>query len=148
GLLRRLSSRRSGAWRMDTRSDPAPRLSHWPKRSGRCLERSIDEQEVSAPGVVARCGWSTRHFNADQFVVALAMNIAVGRAAIDGVKFPNLTNRNVVTQGERRTTMYCPSCGVRLAQALSYCNHCGANLSILTGDGKAESAETTTDTLV
>lgn len=44
--------------------------------------------------------------------------------------------------------MYCPTCGVRLAQALSYCNHCGANLSILKADGKAESIETTTDTLV
>jgi len=28
-------------------------------------------------------------------------------------------------------TMYCPSCGIQLAQALSYCNRCGANLSPL-----------------
>lgn len=27
--------------------------------------------------------------------------------------------------------MYCPSCGTQLAQALSYCKHCGANLSPL-----------------
>lgn len=27
--------------------------------------------------------------------------------------------------------MYCPSCGIQLAQALSYCNRCGANLSPL-----------------
>lgn len=24
--------------------------------------------------------------------------------------------------------MYCPTCGTKLAQALSYCNHCGASL--------------------
>jgi hypothetical protein len=44
--------------------------------------------------------------------------------------------------------MYCPTCGVRLAQALSYCNHCGTNLSTLKFNGKARKAETTTDTLV
>ncbi|HET6889572.1 MAG TPA: hypothetical protein VFH31_00605 [Pyrinomonadaceae bacterium] len=27
--------------------------------------------------------------------------------------------------------MYCPSCGIQLAQTLSYCNRCGANLSPL-----------------
>ena len=27
--------------------------------------------------------------------------------------------------------MYCPSCGTQLAQTLSYCNRCGANLSPL-----------------
>jgi len=44
--------------------------------------------------------------------------------------------------------MYCPTCGVRLAQSLSYCNHCGTNLSALKFNGKARKAETTTDTLV
>jgi hypothetical protein len=44
--------------------------------------------------------------------------------------------------------MYCPTCGGRLAQALSYCNHCGANLSTLNLVGKTGKAETTTDTLV
>lgn len=41
--------------------------------------------------------------------------------------------------------MFCPSCGARLAKALSYCNQCGANLSPLKAEGKRE---TTTDTLV
>lgn len=43
--------------------------------------------------------------------------------------------------------MYCPTCGARLAQTLSYCNHCGANLSALKVDGNAGKTETTTDTL-
>ena len=41
--------------------------------------------------------------------------------------------------------MFCPSCGARLAKALSYCNQCGANLSPLMVDGERE---TKTDTLV
>jgi hypothetical protein len=44
--------------------------------------------------------------------------------------------------------MYCPTCGARLAKALSYCNHCGTNLSTLKPDGKAGASGTTTDTLV
>jgi len=44
--------------------------------------------------------------------------------------------------------MYCPTCGARLAQALSYCNHCGANLNTLKVDHNAGTSETTTDTLV
>jgi hypothetical protein len=44
--------------------------------------------------------------------------------------------------------MYCPTCGARLAQALSYRNHRRANLSTLKLDGRAGKAETTTDTLV
>lgn len=43
--------------------------------------------------------------------------------------------------------MYCPSCGAHLAQTLSYCNLCGANLSVLKVDN-ARTADTTTDTLV
>jgi hypothetical protein len=39
--------------------------------------------------------------------------------------------------------MYCSSCGVAIAQGLSYCNHCGANLnrsdSIKKSEVKAES---------
>jgi hypothetical protein len=31
--------------------------------------------------------------------------------------------------------MYCPNCGSRLAKALSYCNHCGANLRPLVESG-------------
>jgi hypothetical protein len=36
--------------------------------------------------------------------------------------------------------MYCHKCGVRLAQALSYCNHCGASLSTSKDPGQAETA--------
>jgi hypothetical protein len=44
--------------------------------------------------------------------------------------------------------MHCPTCGVPLKQALSYCNHCGANLNTFKFDSKSGPAETTTDTLV
>ena len=36
--------------------------------------------------------------------------------------------------------MYCYTCGARLAKVLSYCNHCGANLSALKGQGQAGTA--------
>jgi hypothetical protein len=44
--------------------------------------------------------------------------------------------------------MYCPSCGARLAQALTYCNKCGANLSTLKVDRETGKTETTSDTLL
>src|SRR6266478_4525757 len=44
--------------------------------------------------------------------------------------------------------MYCHTCGARLAQSLSYCNHCGANLSTLKVQGQAETAGTAIDTLL
>ena len=44
--------------------------------------------------------------------------------------------------------MTCPTCGARLKQTLTYCNHCGANLSALKLDPEYGSAETTADTLV
>jgi hypothetical protein len=44
--------------------------------------------------------------------------------------------------------MYCQTCGGQLAQALSYCNHCGANLSPLKLQGQARAAETEVSTLV
>ena len=44
--------------------------------------------------------------------------------------------------------MYCQTCGTRLTQALSYCNHCGANLSPLKDQGPAGTAGTATDTLL
>jgi hypothetical protein len=44
--------------------------------------------------------------------------------------------------------MYCHTCGGQLAQALSYCNHCGANLSTLKVQGQAGTAGTETDTLL
>lgn len=40
--------------------------------------------------------------------------------------------------------MYCQTCGSRLTQSLSYCNHCGANLSTL----KAETVGMAIDTLL
>ena len=42
--------------------------------------------------------------------------------------------------------MYCSSCGVAVAQKLSYCNHCGAKLH--RGDSGAESSEVRRDMLV
>ena len=33
--------------------------------------------------------------------------------------------------------MYCPACGVAVAQGLSYCNHCGAKLNGRQGDGRS-----------
>jgi hypothetical protein len=37
--------------------------------------------------------------------------------------------------------MYCSSCGVALAQGLSYCNHCGAKLSGASGVNDSESPQ-------
>src|SRR5688500_88155 len=34
--------------------------------------------------------------------------------------------------------MYCPTCGVAVAQGLSYCNHCGAKLTGATGGESSE----------
>ncbi len=44
--------------------------------------------------------------------------------------------------------MYCQSCGAPLVQALSYCNHCGANLSALKVQDKTGTAGTAVDTLL
>ena len=44
--------------------------------------------------------------------------------------------------------MYCPTCGGRLAQALSYCNHCGANLTTLKVQGQAGTETRSIDTLL
>ena len=44
--------------------------------------------------------------------------------------------------------MYCHTCGGQLAHALSYCNHCGANLSTLKDQSQAGTAGTATDTLL
>jgi hypothetical protein len=43
--------------------------------------------------------------------------------------------------------MYCPSCGVAVAQGLSYCNYCGAKLSAA-GDNGLESPEVRPELLV
>jgi len=44
--------------------------------------------------------------------------------------------------------MYCPTCGVSLVAALSYCNHCGASLNSLQAQDKRDTAEEAIDTLV
>lgn len=44
--------------------------------------------------------------------------------------------------------MYCQKCGGRLVQSLSYCNHCGANLSTLKLQGQAETTGMAIDTLL
>src|SRR6266487_61456 len=44
--------------------------------------------------------------------------------------------------------MYCPSCGVAVAQGLSYCNYCGAKLSGVRGEGVVKSPEVKPEMLV
>jgi len=44
--------------------------------------------------------------------------------------------------------MYCHICGGRLAQALGYCNHCGAHLSTQKVQGQAGTASVAMDTLL
>ena len=44
--------------------------------------------------------------------------------------------------------MYCQTCGAQLAQPLSYCNHCGADLNTLKVEGQAGTAGTAIETLV
>ena len=44
--------------------------------------------------------------------------------------------------------MYCSSCGVAIAQGLSYCNQCGAKLSEAKGDNVIASSEAKPESLV
>src|SRR6059036_1756592 len=44
--------------------------------------------------------------------------------------------------------MYCSSCGVAVAQGLSYCNYCGAKLSGVKGDSIIKSPEVKPESLV
>ena len=44
--------------------------------------------------------------------------------------------------------MYCSSCGVAVAQGLSYCNHCGAKLNGAKGDSVIKSSEVKPEKLV
>jgi len=44
--------------------------------------------------------------------------------------------------------MYCSSCGVAVAQGLSYCNYCGAKLSGANGDNVIKSPEVKPELLV
>jgi len=44
--------------------------------------------------------------------------------------------------------MYCPSCGVSVAQGLSYCNYCGAKLSGAKNDSLIKSSELRAESLI
>ena len=44
--------------------------------------------------------------------------------------------------------MYCSTCGVAVAQSLSYCNYCGAKLNGVKGDDSARSPEVRPELLV
>ena len=44
--------------------------------------------------------------------------------------------------------MYCSSCGVAVAQGLSYCNYCGAKLNGVKGDTRIKSSEAKPEMLV
>jgi len=44
--------------------------------------------------------------------------------------------------------MYCPSCGVAVAQGLSYCNYCGATLNGVRGETRIKSPEVKPELLV
>jgi hypothetical protein len=44
--------------------------------------------------------------------------------------------------------MYCSSCGIAVAQGLSYCNHCGAKLSVARSERLSNSSEVKPDNLV
>lgn len=44
--------------------------------------------------------------------------------------------------------MYCSSCGVSVAQGLSYCNHCGARLTGTTRDNAIKSSDVKPESLV
>jgi hypothetical protein len=44
--------------------------------------------------------------------------------------------------------MYCSSCGVAVAQDLSYCNYCGAKLNGVKGDNVSKSSEVRPESLV
>ncbi|MBC7909391.1 MAG: hypothetical protein H7Y30_02760 [Pyrinomonadaceae bacterium] len=44
--------------------------------------------------------------------------------------------------------MYCPTCGTAMAQELSYCNRCGANLSALKEGGVSKSTAKSVESMV
>lgn len=44
--------------------------------------------------------------------------------------------------------MYCPSCGTAMTEGLSYCNRCGANLSIIKAGGANPSPERPAEPIV
>ncbi|HEX8136682.1 MAG TPA: hypothetical protein VF544_03740 [Pyrinomonadaceae bacterium] len=44
--------------------------------------------------------------------------------------------------------MYCSSCGVAVAQGLSYCNYCGAKLNVAKADSVVKSSEIKPESLI
>jgi hypothetical protein len=44
--------------------------------------------------------------------------------------------------------MHCPVCGARLEEALSYCQHCGADLRAVKGFNQNKPAEASIDTII
>ncbi|MEK6283927.1 MAG: hypothetical protein AABN95_26550 [Acidobacteriota bacterium] len=44
--------------------------------------------------------------------------------------------------------MYCSSCGVAVAQGLSYCNYCGAKLGVANGDNLTTSSDVKPEKLI
>ena len=44
--------------------------------------------------------------------------------------------------------MYCSTCGVAVAQGLSYCNYCGSKLSGARGDNASQSSDLKPETLI
>jgi hypothetical protein len=59
-----------------------------------------------------------------------------------------LNSIDIVRAFGRRKTMYCSSCGVAVAQGLSYCNYCGAKLSGAKGETPIESSSVKPELLV
>src|SRR5258708_19512167 len=57
----------------------------------------------------------------------------------------NIRCRNGLKEGK---SMYCSSCGVAVAQGLSYCNYCGATLNGVKGDQVIKSSEIKPESLV
>lgn len=44
--------------------------------------------------------------------------------------------------------MHCPTCGAQTAQAVSYCNRCGANLSLVKNEGGSKALGRTIDNVL
>jgi hypothetical protein len=60
----------------------------------------------------------------------------------------NSTTCNIVVALRRKKRMYCSSCGVIVAQGLSYCNYCGATLGGAKSDSVIKSSEVKPEFLV
>jgi hypothetical protein len=60
----------------------------------------------------------------------------------------NFAAFDIVVAFRGRKSMYCSSCGVAVAQSLSYCNYCGAKLNGAKGDNVSKSPEVKPELLV